>query len=151
MQGLVEPGPPRFGDGKSHWCYFQSGCVSFLIRTWLDITEKSCHSGRRPSCLAVHPLSRGPARCVRGRRWGLSRRNRYPKRGSIFYPWFFWGDIIHVLFKNDMGYLVLFLLSVPVAKREPAPCSCDAYSVVPPSGHLGGNTGRPLQMACFAS
>ena len=57
-----------------------------------------------------------------------SRRIRYRKHSSMFCPWVFLENN-PCLFFTGMGYLVHFLLSMPVAEREPTPCYHDAYSV----------------------
>ena len=97
VQCLAKPSPLRWVNmGVNQWFCFWflllSVGVCFLFgHTLLDLREKRCCSGRRPSRLAVHPLSRGPARFFGSRRWRLSRLNRCPKRGFIVYPWFFRG------------------------------------------------------------
>ena len=64
-----------------------------------------------------------------------------------------------MFFLKDMGYLVQFLLSMLAAKREPAPCCYDAYSVGAPMWAFREKYGQthckttfsPLKLACFAS
>ena len=95
VQCVAKPSPLRWVNmGVNQWFCFWflllSVGVCFLLgHTLLDLREKRCCSGRRPSRLAVHPLSRGPARFFGSRRWRLSRLNRCPKRGFIVYSWFF--------------------------------------------------------------
>ena len=101
--------------------------VCLLGRTLLVIGRIRCCSGWRPSRLALHFFQ---GVLLVGSETGLSRRNRFPKRGSIVYPLLL--DIIHVFFKKKKGYLVHLLLDLQVAKREPTSCYDDAYSVGTP-------------------
>ena len=120
---LLVNGPPFINRGVSlgtHLAWYQGDALN---------------SGRHPSRLAVHPLSRGRARCFGGRRRRLSRRCRFPKRGSIFNPIFLvrgTEGLIHFLFRRKCVIFVQFLLDMLVARRVPTPCHRDAYLVGTP-------------------
>ena len=147
VQGLAELGSPRLGKKESQWSCFWvmvlllSIWVCFLLgRTWLDIRRNRCHSGRRPSCLAVHPLSRGPARWVGGQRWQLSRRCRFPKRCSMPFPWVFFRVKKTMFFFKNMGYCWIYWY----LRGSPRLAMMMYIRQVLLSGHFGETRADPL-------
>ena len=107
-------------------------CVSFLDALGLTL------GGRAATVVGVHPawlcspfqgvLLGGSGAGVGDCRGGAVFQNAV----LFFYPRFFFGGDNPFYFSGDMGYLVHFLLDMPVSKRVPTPCCHDAYSVGTP-------------------
>ena len=149
VQGLAEPGSRLWDKGENNWSFsWGLAFLLFILMTvplvsiWMNIRKECRHSGQRLSCSSVHFPLRGRARWVGGRRWPLSRRSQFSRKQTFHFPWvFFWGKKLCHFFRGTV-FLLDLLLDMLVAKREPAPCYHDAYSVGIPKGAYGGKSGQ---------
>ena len=144
MQGLAEPDFRWMAVGENSWISFW-GLVLLLsilvfyllVNTWIHIRRVHRHRSRRPSCPAVHFPSLGPARWVGGQRWRLSRRCHSPKRMSFYFTFGLFRVTEPCSSFRSIVCIFCVVLSMRVAKREPTPGYCDAYSVGTLNGHIG--------------
>ena len=169
VQGLAEPGSRFWEKGENNWSFSLGlAFLLFILMTvllvsiWMNIRKERRHSGQRLSCSSVHFPSRGRAR------WGtaLATATKPISKESVFFPFFFgkthalflgvWccenGPFISLglfsggaklcLFSRVWFFILVLLLNMLVAKREPAPCYHDACSVGIPKGAYGGKSGQ---------
>ena len=149
VQGSAEPGSRCWEKEGNNWSF--SWGLAFLlfilmsvplVSIWMNIRKGCRHSGQRLPCLTVHLPSRGRARWVGGRRWPLSRLCHLSKKRTFYFPRFFFWETKLCLSHEGVVFMMFLLLDMVVAKREPAPCYHDAYSVGIPKGACGEKCGQ---------
>ena len=149
VQGLAEPSSRLWEKGENNWSFsWELAFLLFILMTvplvsiWMNNRKECRHSGQRLSCSSVHFPFRGRARWVGGRRWPLSRRSQFSRKQTFYFPWVFFWETRLCRFFRCMVLMLDLLLDMLVAKREPAPCYHDAYSVGILNGAYGGKSGQ---------